>query len=114
VIGGGPTADIRVLVGGRELTAETQLSRTSSMTGSRCMRHERYVTTRWSDDFVATSSDDMTSINCSAAVAAGQLPAASRATVLLVQCKYFHNGDVENFIVQIYVVIDCLKLEPLE
>jgi hypothetical protein len=87
VIGGGPTSDIRVHIGKRELTADMQLTRASSMTGNRCMRREQHVATKWSEQFEATSSDDQASLNCSVAMAAGQLPVNSREVMLHVRCK---------------------------
>ena len=88
VIGGGPTSDIRVHIGKRELTADMQLTRSSTMTGNRCMRREQHSATKWSEHFEATSNEDQASLNCSVAMAPGQLPVDSREVVLHVRCKH--------------------------
>jgi len=98
VLGGGPTTDIRVHIGIRELTGATTVSRSSTMSGNRCMRRERFVVTRSSHQVEVTSEDDLASLNCSVTVASGQLPVASRATILYVKCR-----PIQNYLTDIYL-----------
>jgi len=83
-------ADPRLHILDDDVTSGFSVSRRRTTVGSRCMRRDRYVTARWSDEFVVRAEHDGTYINCSVVVPGLPVPVASHAAMLTVRCKQFH------------------------
>jgi len=52
VVGGGAMVDPRLYLLDDDVTSGFSVSRSHTTVGARCMRRERYVTARWSDDVI--------------------------------------------------------------
>lgn len=88
VVGGGSTVDPRLYLLDNDVTSGFSISRSCTTVGARCMRRERYVTARWSEEFMVSAEHDGEYINCSVVVPRFPVPVASRAAILTVRCKY--------------------------
>jgi len=87
VVGGGAMVDPRLYLLDDDVTSGFSVSRSRTTVGARCMRRERYVTARWSEEFKVGAEHDGTYINCSIVVPQFPVPVASHAAKLTVRCK---------------------------
>jgi len=87
VIGGGSTVDVRLYLHDDDVTSGFSVTRSRTTVGARCMRRERYVTARWSDEFIVRAEHDGMLINCSVVLPPFPLPVASQSAMLTVRCK---------------------------
>ena len=66
--GGSLSADIEILVNGRDLTRDFSTSQSTRLTGSRCMKAQLHTIERRNDDVIVGAKDDGSLIQCLAHV----------------------------------------------